>query len=240
MDSSISAFRGSVMDLTPTITDHVPEQDSEQDSEQVFDITRVPQEIEELVWKFALIPRNIIVQHIQPNLVEYELKFRRGEAVDPPKCQFEIDPSYTQPTTLSVSRKSRTETLLRYSRILASGIPDSWVYFNFDIDTLTLNPYSIRRWRFERPMYYVDNGIRFQKHDVIPHHGEPFFSFGLLKGLLERDNNLARVQSLALGNFRWEDLKNADRVAFLQHETMSSKRDYEWLSGLERINSGIQ
>ncbi|EPE29928.1 hypothetical protein GLAREA_01088 [Glarea lozoyensis ATCC 20868] len=160
----------------------------------LFEISRLPPELRDEIWSASFTPQTLLLRLRAP----VELGF-------PFQYDVEMQSLYQHPKTLGINRDSRNETLRHYHRILVNEIPDSFFYFNPEIDTLALNS-----------DFVFDSGDASQAlieetgSDDLSANLAPFESMRKLKELLHAKspitgmtNNLDKLQRLVIGGFYW-------------------------------------
>jgi hypothetical protein len=135
-------------------------------------------------------------------------------------CSFnEVKKGPDRQASLMIDRGSRETTLSHYSQILQRSVPakprymkySSDIYrvsgptqliaFNFDIDTLTVNPIHVRRAIFQPE---EDSISHLEIREELGNPRTPDESLCILTTLLrEPENNLAKFRSTAIGHFGW-------------------------------------
>jgi hypothetical protein len=106
------------------------QRDDSQVEDSLCHFDKVPLEVDEMILIAGFVPQTIILRVVHEVLGEIGV----GEW-DIKDDALQLYLPYTQPPTLSLSRKFRSDTLKHYERILFLTIPDSQIYFYFNIDT---------------------------------------------------------------------------------------------------------
>ncbi|EPE24654.1 hypothetical protein GLAREA_08507 [Glarea lozoyensis ATCC 20868] len=179
------------------------ENNDRKDIQQTIEFERFPLEIQDQIWESTCVPRNIFIYEIEQIITIDE---GLGERYNKCKIHQEVGDCYNhQPIALSGNYRSRDNLPRRYERILEGDLPNSWIYFNFDIDTLVIHPQMITRHFV--PIDGTDQqpswGLKEQFKILGPNSqcGQTMLrGKQLLKG---RNNNLERIQFIAIGGFRW-------------------------------------
>jgi hypothetical protein len=157
-----------------------------------FEITKFPQEIQDLIqyesWRASWSPRNIVCRYCC-KLTDV------ADLTEPTIIQhIQVQDTYTHPPALVATHLSRKGALKGYERVLAHLKPDLWVYFNFDLDTLVINPFDL----VER---YDLLGNQKRARCGIARNSDQIECIAILDECLEEGNNLGRLQSLTIGRY---------------------------------------
>jgi hypothetical protein len=146
------------------------------------------------IWSTSFTPQTMLLRLRAPVVLGFPFQY-----------DVEVQSLYHHPSTLGINQGSRNETLRHYNRILANDIPDSFFYFNPEIDTLALNSDFVFDSGDASEALVEETGS-----DDLSGNLAPFESMRKLKELLHAEspitgmtNNLGKVQRLAISGFYW-------------------------------------
>ncbi|EPE27271.1 hypothetical protein GLAREA_03186 [Glarea lozoyensis ATCC 20868] len=183
------------------IKSHMDEQRSSTQSESsqnAYD--SLPQEMLDAIYKQLFTPQDVVLTRV------VNWFHNAKDNMEHPVTTFTTDHTFKPPQGLDSNPDSRIVTLDNYTRILGHSIPDSWIYFNYELDTLSFYPCEYTQYgdKTSRSMLWGFHSMEWLKQ---------------LKEFLEqKDNNLAGVQSIALSEFSWPVSLEEDHVFYSEQE----------------------
>jgi hypothetical protein len=163
-------------------------------------LNSTPLEVQLLITRFTWPHQNMVLRQVK------NLWLTRG---DSGRIIFRSDEIYDPSSGVYLNQASRVERERCYEQILLRSIPGHEIFFNFDIDTLTIQPCLLRQKREDKD--YDLNAPIVRTAERFKLWG-PVMTLRILKTLLEDPgNNLERVQGIMVGNFTWEVKRSSDR-----------------------------
>ncbi|EPE26479.1 hypothetical protein GLAREA_02392 [Glarea lozoyensis ATCC 20868] len=174
---------------------------------------KLPPELRIIIWKnlVEVVPRIVCIRWVS---------YSHQKQVYSGAKTFESINSYVHPTSLNISPESRQVTSHCYEQILPDlemqGIryfepstrtinrraDNPPIRFNFEVDTLTFCPEVISTETHDPLPGEDEAGIEARRKDTVIKHMGPAECFEHFRKLLKvPENNLAKVQFLAIGNF---------------------------------------
>jgi hypothetical protein len=187
-------------------------------------LLRLPNELIDMV--LENIPRTVIVREWRVSISQHGRLDQSGSEIY--SHHLEISPPYVQPLSLNISKQSREDTLRHYERILGHidlyGVTtrpqegclppynvrekESWVYFNFELDTLTCYPNKMLHHSRKGESYLIACPVG--NYDSYPN--AVIWAFTILKNLRTYgpQGTFNKFQSIALANVAWWRINNPD------------------------------